>query len=253
MNAMNESDAPEGADSDADCDADSDADCDESPASELDQVADNTSRKLLILLACGAALLFIIHLTPFGEQVRNWDSLAALFAAGGIKAEIYFVVISAFLIMVGTPRLIFYGLAGFAFGFWEGLLWALVSSLIGSWLSFQGARWGGRDWLSERFGQRRFFARIVHAKPTVASVALLRLLPVSNVIINVGLALSHVGHRAFLLGSLVGFLPQGVVAVIIGNGMAADVPWAGALQIAIAAALLLMILFWTSRKRRRKT
>ena len=72
MNAMNESDAPER----ADLDADSDADCDEPPASELDQVAGNTSRKLLILLACGAALLFVIHLTPFGEQVRNWDSLA---------------------------------------------------------------------------------------------------------------------------------------------------------------------------------
>ena len=249
MNTGNERDAPEF----ADLDADLDADCAESPAAELEQVAGNTSRKLLILLACGAALLLVINLTPFGKQLRNWDSLAALFAAGGLEAELYFVGISAFLIMIGTPRLIFYGLAGFAFSFWEGLLWALCGSLIGSWLAFQGARWGGRDWLIERFGQHRFFSRIVHAKPTVASVALLRLLPVSNVIINVGLALSHVGHRAFLLGSLLGFLPQGVVAVIIGNGMAADVPWAGALQIVIATALLLMILFWSSRKRRRKT
>ena len=218
---------------------------------ELEQVTQSTSRKLLILLAIGAALLLLMHTTPFGEQVRNWDSLAELFKAGGIRAEIYFILISTLLITVGTPRLLFYALGGFAFGFWEGLLWSLCSSLIGSFLTFRAARWGGRDWLTERYGKRPFFGRIVHAKPTVASVALMRMLPVSNVIINAGLALSHVGNRAFLLGSLVGFLPQGVVAVVIGSGMAEDVPWAGAAQIGIACILLLAIVFWTSKKKRR--
>ncbi|MFZ4536222.1 TVP38/TMEM64 family protein [Propionivibrio sp.] len=222
-------------------------------APDLEQVAQNTSRKLLTLLAIGAILLLVIHTTPFGEQVRNWDSLAELFKAGGFQATVYFVLISSFLIMVGTPRLLFFALGGFAFGFWEGLLWSLCSSLIGSFLTFRAARWGGQAWLSERFGQRRFFGRIVHAKPTIASVALMRMLPVSNVIINVGLALSHVGDRAFLLGSLVGFLPQGVVAVIIGSGLAADVPWAGAVQLGSAGVLLLGIFFWTSRHRRKQT
>ncbi len=217
---------------------------------ELEQVTQSTSRKLLILLAIGAALLLLMHTTPFGEQVRNWDSLAELFKAGGIRAQIYFILISTLLITVGTPRLLFYALGGFAFGFWEGLLWSLCSSLIGSFLTFRAARWGGRDWLTERYGKRPFFGRIVHAKPTVASVALMRMLPVSNVIINAGLALSHVGNRAFLLGSLVGFLPQGVVAVVIGSGMAEDVPWAGAAQIGIACILLLAIVFWTSKKHR---
>lgn len=225
---------------------------DDANDSDLDQIARNTSRKLLTLLAVGAALFALIHTTPFGEYVRNWDTLTELFRTGGIKAEFYFVLISTFLIMLGTPRLLFYALGGFAFGFWEGLLWALCSSLIGSYLTFKAARWGGREWLTERFGKNRFFGRIVHAKPTVASVALLRMLPVSNVIINVGLALSQVGTRAFLLGSLLGFLPQGVVAVIIGSGMAEDVPWAGATQIGLAGVLLFAIFFWTSRKRHKQ-
>ena len=172
---------------------------------DLEQVAENTLRKLLTLLAIGAGLLLVIHATPFGEHVRSWDSLAELFKAGGINAQIYFVVISTFLIMAGTPRLLFCTLGGFAFGFWEGLLWSTCSSLIGSFITFRAARWGGRAWLTERFGRHRFFARIVHAQPTVASVALIRMLPVSNVIINVGLALSHVGNRAFLAGSVLGF------------------------------------------------
>ncbi len=226
---------------------------DDAPPPDLEQVARTTSRKLLTLIGVGAALLLLIHATPFGEQVRNWDSLSQLFKAGGLKAELYFVLISSFLIMVGTPRLLFCGLAGFAFGFWEGLFWSLCSSLIGSFAAFRAARWGGKAWLTERFGQRRFFGRIVHAKPTVGSVVLMRMLPVSNGIINIGLALSHVSNRAFLLGSLLGFLPQGVVAVIIGSGMAEDVPWAGAAQIGFAGVLLLGIFFWSSRQRRKPT
>ena len=75
------------------------------------------------------------------------------------------------------------------------------------------------------------------------------MLPVSNVIINVGLALSHVGTRAFLLGSLLGFLPQGVVADIIRSGLAEDVPWAGAQQIGQPGVHLFAIFYSTSRKR----
>ncbi len=225
---------------------------DDAVVPDIEQVAENTLRKLLILLAIGAGLLLVVHATPFGEHVRSWDSLARLFKDGGINAQIYFVVISTFLIMAGTPRLVFCALGGFAFGFWEGLLWSTCSSLLGSFITFRAARWGGRAWLTERFGRHRFFARIVHAKPTIASVALIRMLPVSNVIINVGLALSHVGNRAFLVGSVLGFLPQGVVAVIIGSGMAESVPWAGAAQIAIAGVLLLAIFFWTLKHRRKQ-
>ena len=118
--------------------------------------------------------------------------------------------------------------------------------------AFRAARWGGKDWLTERFGHRRFFGRIVHSKPTVASVFAMRMLPVSNAIINIGLALSHVGDRAFLLGSLLGFLPQGIVAVIIGSGMATDVPWMGAAQIGVAGIVLLATFFWTARKHRKR-
>ncbi len=219
---------------------------------ELEQVAENTSRKLLLLLGMGAILFIVLNTTPLGEQVRDWDTLARIFSTGGLWAEINFMLISTLLITIGVPRLLFYALGGFAFGFWEGLLWSLCSSLIGSFITFRAARWASREWLIERFGKHRFFNRIVHAKPTIASVALMRMLPVSNVIINFGLALSHVGSRAFLLGSLVGFLPQGVVAVIIGSGIAKDVPWAGAIQIGGAAILLTGLLVWSSVKRSRR-
>lgn len=223
---------------------------DEVQASELEGATQNTLHKLLTLLVIGAVLLAIIHATPLGQKVRDWDTLAELFKGGGFRADAYFILISSSLMMLGVPRLLFCALGGFAFGFWEGLLWSMVSSLIGSYAAFLSARWGARDWLAARFGNRRFFGRIVHTKPTTASVILVRMLPVSNAFINFGLALSNVGSKAFLLGSLIGFLPQGFVAVLIGSGMATDVPWAGVAQIGIATVLLLAAIFWKSRHRR---
>lgn len=71
----------------------------------------NTSRKLLTLLVVGALLLVVIHLTPWGQRIRDWDSLAGLFKGGGLQAEIYFTLISSFLMMLGVPRLLFCALA----------------------------------------------------------------------------------------------------------------------------------------------
>lgn len=223
----------------------------DAPIPDLEQVAASTSRKLLILLCIGAILLYVFNATPIGKQIRDWDALAGIFTTKDLRGEVYFVVISTILTAAGVPRLLFYALGGFAFGFWEGMFWSLFSSLIGSFAAFRIARWGSREWLLEHFGKRRFFNRIAHAEPTVASVALIRMLPVSNAIINFGLALSHTGDRAFLIGSLIGFLPQGIVAVIIGSGIAKDVPWAGALQIGGAGILLVGLFVWTKRQRSR--
>jgi len=77
----------------------------------------------------------------------------------------------------------------------------------------------------------------------------MRMLPVSNGLINIGLALSQVNSRDFLLGSLLGFLPQGVVAVVVGSGLSKEIPWAGGVQIGIAGVLLLGIYFWASKRR----
>lgn len=221
---------------------------------EIEQVAQATSRKLLILIGVAAALFIIMQATPLGAQIRDWETITEIVKAGGWKADLYFVLISSALILIGMPRLLFYALGGYAFGFWEGLVLSLIGSLLGSFITFRAARWGGRKWLTERFGHRRFFGRIVHAKPTIASVAFLRMLPVANVVINVGLALGKVRNRAFFLGSLIGFLPQGVVAVLIGSGMGEDVPaWMGATQIGLAGAILLAIFFYTSWHRSRRT
>lgn len=217
----------------------------------LEHAGSHGSRKLLGLLALAAGLFALMHLTPWGERVRDWPAYYELLADGSPRAALYFVLLTASLMAIGMPRLLFYALGGFAFGFWEGLALSLCGSLLGSFIAFRVARWGGREWLTERFGERRFFRRVVGTRPSAWAVALVRFLPISNAVINLGLALSRVGNGAFLAGTLIGFLPQGVIAVLVGSGVADDVAWEGAAQLAVAGGLVVLMSVWTLHRRRR--
>lgn len=227
---------------------------DRAVVAEVERAAGRASRKLFAFVAVALVLFGVMHFTPLGERIRDWPALYEMLSGGDVEAAVWFVFLTAALMAVGTPRLLFYILGGFAFGFWLGLALSLVGSMMGSFVAFRVVRWGGRDWLRRRFGQHRFFARIVGTRPTALSVALVRCLPVSNAIINVALAMSRVRSRAFLLGTFIGFLPQGVVAVLVGSGIADEVAWEGAVQLS-AAALIALLIFWYSvrRQRREKT
>lgn len=219
-------------------------------AEVIGQAAERGSRKLLILLA-GACLLFaLLHFTRLGDELRDWPAIRALMEAGDARAALWFLAITAGLMVVGTPRLIFYALGGMMFGFWAGLGLSLLGSLIASFIVFRVARWGGRDWLHQRFGHRPLFARIVAVRPTTLSVALVRCLPVSNLIINIALALSTVRNRAFVWGTLIGFLPQGVVAVLLGSGLTDDTALDGAVQLVAAGVIALLFLGFALHRRR---
>lgn len=235
--------------------AENDGPDEESLERALPAVAAASSRKLIAIVGVALVVFLTIHYTPIGEALDALTDMdRTLLAGGGGKAAAWFVLITAGLMTIGMPRLVFYVLGGVAFGFWLGLVLALIGSLIGSFIMFRAARWGGRDWLVERFGKHRFLARISGTKPTVTSVALVRMLPVSNMILNVGLSLSRVGNRAFLFGTLLGFLPQGVVAVLVGSGVGEEAALRGAVQIGIAAVILVVVMVWSARRlRARKT
>jgi len=213
-----------------------------------------TTLRLLALLAVVSAVVLLAVCTPLGSYLQDRqaiDELARLARDGEFPAIIAFIAASSLLIMVGTPRLIFFTFGSFAFGFAPGLLYSLCACLIGSFLAFSFARWGARAWLSERFGSKPYVRRVVDAEPGILAIAVLRFLPVSNALINIALALSSAGLRAFFLGSLLGYLPQGIIAALIGSGLAQDGIGDGGLQIAIAGVLLLALLLWTARIRRK--
>ncbi len=177
----------------------------------------------------------------FGDlpDLATWAGIAVISAAGVYVA-------------LGAPRLIFYLLGGLAFGFWQGLLLAQVGAVAGSWLTFFAVRHGGRSWLQQRFGSHRLVGRAFRVRSSVKAVVMIRQLPLTSVMINGGLALSQVSTRVFLLGTFVGYLPQGVIAVLIGSGVVDERALEGFGKLLAAGVVLTLGAFMLWRWRRRR-
>jgi uncharacterized membrane protein YdjX (TVP38/TMEM64 family) len=220
---------------------------------ELESVAPGFSkelRRLLLLLGAAAAAFILLYFTPVGAVVRDIHSLRTFLAGDDFWAELAYTGIVVALVALGAPRLIFYVLGGLAFGFWQGLVLAQVGAVIGSWLTFCAVRSGGRGWLRQRFGSHRFVGKAFRVRSSVKAVVMIRQLPLTSVMINGGLALSQVSARVFLVGTFLGYLPQGVIAALIGSGVVDEKAMEGLGKL-VAAGIVLSVgafLLWRRRK-----
>ncbi|MCU0808165.1 MAG: VTT domain-containing protein [Candidatus Contendobacter sp.] len=210
--------------------------------------------KALVLLAWSMAVVALLIHVPM-DWAKALATLRGFLGGFGLGAEWVFAMLTALFVAMGAPRLAFYAIGGVLFGFVGGLAWALAGSLLGSWLMFRVVRWGGRRWVRRRFAEHRLLRNIVDKRPDAMGVVMARQLPLSNVFINTGLALSRVSSRDYLLGSLLGFLPQGAVASLIGSGAGKSLTQEGMqgwLQLAAGVTLAVVLSVWAYRRRQRR-
>jgi uncharacterized membrane protein YdjX (TVP38/TMEM64 family) len=138
----------------------------------------------------------------------------------GIPGELLFLAVGGFATAVAVPRHIISFLGGYAFGFGLGGALAVAATEIGCVLDFFYARVVGRPLLSARMGARvRRIEAFLAANP-FAMTLLVRLLPVgNNFATSLTAGVSRVPARPFLLGSLLGYIPQTMVFALAGSGI----------------------------------
>jgi uncharacterized membrane protein YdjX (TVP38/TMEM64 family) len=168
----------------------------------------------------------------------------------GISGELLFVVVAGVVTAVAVPRHIVSFLGGYAFGLVLGTGLALVATEIGCILDFFYARFIGRPLLAARFGARvRRIDDFLAANP-FSMTLLIRLLPIgNNFATSLCAGVSSVPARPFLLGSLVGYLPQTFVFALAGSG----IEMGGGARLALAAVLFVIagaIGIWLYRRYR---
>src|SRR5271166_2713857 len=104
-----------------------------------------------------------------------------------------------------------------ALGFWSGMLWAQLGTLVGNYVLFIVARSAGRDWAERFLIQRGKLQAFLRLRGTLG-VILARQLPLPGLVINLACALLPIRHRDFLFGTIVGQLPQAIPCTLIGAG-----------------------------------
>jgi uncharacterized membrane protein YdjX (TVP38/TMEM64 family) len=163
---------------------------------------------MLGLIAAGLALRFLPKPDAWGLAAS--PAGAAAFIGG-----------AALACAIGVPRQAAAFAAGYVFGPWIGGALGLVAQVIGCAIDFAWARLAARAWVAARLPSRlcRLDARLA-AHPFAATLSL-RLLPLgNNVALNLLAGVSAVGAAPFLAASALGYLPQTVIFVLLGTGIA---------------------------------
>lgn len=152
-----------------------------------------------------------------------------------------FLGVGSLACAAGLPRQIVAYAAGLAFGFWSGMLLAMVAESLGCAIDFWWARALGRRWAKRylersvaRGGRVASIERFLVANAFSATLTI-RLLPFgSNLAFNLVAGVSSVAATPFMMGSVVGYLPQTVVFTLLGGGVRVS----QGLQMGVAAALM---------------
>lgn len=197
--------------------------------------------KGLLLIGSLALLGYVFKASDLGNSV-NETWIDARVRGHGVVGAWLFLLMGGLFTAIGLPRQVVAFLAGYAFGTSAigivlGTVLGALAALAGSILSFSYARFFGKGVLRARLGERAArFDRFIHDYPFSMTV-LIRLLPMgSNLLTNLLAGISSIRPVHFFSGTLLGYLPQTLVFVLVGSG----VHLAPVIKLALAVGLFLM-------------
>jgi uncharacterized membrane protein YdjX (TVP38/TMEM64 family) len=189
------------------------------PEIDPPQVEPGPSWKKIAILAIGAGILLtVIYLSPLRAYLGHWHEVSQGIRSFGALAPLVLTLSVAVLVAVGFPRLVFCVIAGMALGFWSGLLWAQLGTLLGNYALFVVARAGGRDWMQRVLSKRAHLRNTIQQRGALG-VILARQVPLPGLVINLTCALLPIRHVDFIVGTIIGQLPQAIPCTLIGAGV----------------------------------
>jgi len=200
--------------------------------------------KGLILMASLVAIGWGVEASGLAHRLdAEW--VDSQIRGNGVAGWLSYLGLSALVVAVGLPRQAVCFLGGYAFGLGEGLILAEIASGLGCLLCFLYARLLGRDLVRHRFAARLGkLDTLLKGHPFTMAVTI-RLLPGSNILTNLVAGVTSVPLFPFLAGSLLGYLPQTVIFVLLGSGIHVQPVWRTAVSVALflASGLLGVMLY----------
>ena len=162
--------------------------------------------------------LCLLYFTPLRHYLVRMREVSQQVQSLGPFAPLVFSIGVAFLVTVGFPRLLFCVISGMAFGFVIGFLSAQIGTFAGNYLAFVIVRWTGGEWTRQYLVKKGFVANFIKQEGT-AAVIIARQLPVPGLLLNFAFGLSPIRQRHFILGTLIGQVPEAIPCTLIGAGM----------------------------------
>ncbi|MUM76888.1 SNARE associated Golgi protein [Pseudodesulfovibrio sp. F-1] len=194
--------------------------------------------KGLVMLAGLALAVYLGRSLGLDDMLRNTRWFNDHVLGTGPMSVVIFLAVGGVFTAVGLPRQVIAFLGGFAFGAVGGTLLSTLGAGLGCALAAGYARWGGREFVTSRLGERiRRVDGFLRHRPFRTALAI-RFFPFgSNGLTNLAAGVSAIPLGPFILGSTLGYIPQSFIFALFGAGMNKDSATGMALSIGMGVVL----------------
>ena len=217
------------------------------PAQPNRSAGKNVWLRILIIALALAIGLTAVYLSPLRPWFKpdGWKQAGAAVRSAvdglGLWAYPICTLASAILVACSVPRLLLCLIGGAAIGFLPGLLTTQLGTVLGYYVVFLFVRWGGRDMVHHRWPKLQRWADMIEKQGSIG-VILVRQLPIHGTLANLCLGLTHLKHRQFFIGTIIGLVPEAIPAALIGAGLAKGS--AGDTATYVVIAVVVCALLW---------
>ena len=195
--------------------------------------------KALILIGFLVASFALIRFSPLADylKISKVDYIQQRLAEFHGWAPVAFLLGGAVLILLGAPRSLISILGGMMFGLFYGIVLALAAALLGSIVIFWLTRLLGRPLFKQKVGLHLNVIENHSRDHPFLIVILLRQLPLTCLLVNVLIGLTSISTMLFLLGSIVGLLPETIIFALFGSSVQGSFVW----RVSLAGFLLILL------------
>ncbi len=199
---------------------------------------------LLLIIVVGIPVYIYFCHHEVIEYMSSMDNINALFEEyKGYSILVYIIGQIIQIIICVIPGQWLQFAAGYAFGFWPGLLFSLIGAALGAVISYYLAKLLGQGILYLLFDEEQMnnFIEKLNSKKAIIAVLVIYLIPgLPKDACSYAAGISNMKLKAFLIVSLIGRTPAMAGSLLIGNQVGL-----GSYTVAIiigAAAVILCIL-----------
>jgi uncharacterized membrane protein YdjX (TVP38/TMEM64 family) len=181
---------------------------------------------VVALVALGKSGLFGVDkvIELWLEDLRN--------SPWALPAVILIFVVAGLVV----PLFLLAGACVLAFGPWEGFLYAMLGTVISSWLQFYLGRWGGAGLLKRHGGDKvHRLSRFIGRNDFLASMVVRNVPVAPALVVNMAFGASHANLWRFLAGMTLGSVPK--VAIVALLGQSVDSALGGGFALGLGAAI----------------
>ena len=178
--------------------------------------------KITVLLAIviGIPLYIFFCQRDWLASFKNFDDVVAYLQRYERESILVYIGLQVLQIVISIiPGQVFQMAAGYLYGFWQALLFAMTGAVIGTTITFMLAKLLGRDFLHLFFGEEKmsYYIARLNSKQAYIIVFLLYLIPgLPKDMISYAAGVSEMKFKPFLLLSAVGRLPGMMGCLLLG-------------------------------------